>query len=67
LVKLRVESDFDAAEAACGRHDRAAYETELNQLLIEREQVAEQRLERALERRLAATWLMPNVAARCKF
>jgi predicted subunit of tRNA(5-methylaminomethyl-2-thiouridylate) methyltransferase len=62
-----VESDFAEPEAACARHDRAAYEAELNELLLEREQAPEQRLERALERRLAAAWLMTNVAARCKF
>jgi hypothetical protein len=67
LVRLRVESDFAEPEAACARHDRAAYEAELNELLLEREQAPEQRLERALERRLAAAWLMTNVAARCKF
>jgi hypothetical protein len=67
LVRPRVESDFADAEAACARHDRAAYEAELNEVLSQREQRPEERLERALERRLAAAWLMTNVAARCKF
>jgi hypothetical protein len=64
---LAVESDFAEAEAACTRHDRAAYEARLNALLTTPEQQPEARLERALSRRLASRWLLPNVAARCKF
>jgi hypothetical protein len=64
---LAVESDFADAEAACARHDRADYEQRLNGLLAAPEKQPEERLERALTRRLAACWLSPNVAARCKF
>jgi hypothetical protein len=64
---LAVESDFAEAEAACGRHDSAAYHARLNALLTAPEERPEQRLERVLSRRLASSWLMPNVAARCKF
>jgi len=64
---LAVESDFAEAEAACARHDRNAYDARLNALLAEPETRPEARLERALSRRLASRWLMPSVAARCKF
>jgi len=64
---LAVESDFAEPEAACARHDRAAYEQRLNALLAAAETQPEERLERALSRRLAASWLSANVAARCKF
>ena len=60
-------SDFADPEAACARHDRAAYEAQLNLLLAKPEGAPEQRLERTLARKLAAGWLMPNVAARCNF
>jgi len=55
------------AEAACSKGERAGYEQTLNGLLTLVEQQPEQRLERALLRRLASLWLMPNVAARCRF
>jgi hypothetical protein len=64
---LAVESDFADPEAACARHDRAAYEQQLNALLTAREKAPEERLDRTLSRRLAGSWLSPNVAARCKF
>jgi hypothetical protein len=64
---LGVESDFAEAEAACARHDRAAYEKHLSALLTTPEKQPEERLERALSRRLASSWLLANVAARCKF
>jgi hypothetical protein len=64
---LAVESDFAEAEAACARHDRAGYEARLNALLTAPEKAPEARLERTLSRRLAASWLAPNVAARCQF
>lgn len=55
------------ADAACGKHDRAGYEQELNRLLSLAEEQPEQRLELALVRRLASAWLMPRVASRCEF
>jgi hypothetical protein len=64
---LAVESDFAEPAAACARHDRAAYELRLNALLAAAETQPEERLERTLSRRLAASWLSANVAARCKF
>ena len=64
---LAVESNFAEAEAACARHERASYEAQLNGLLTAPEKQPEDRLERALSRRLASAWLLPNVAARCKF
>lgn len=64
---LAVESDFADAEAACARHDRAAYDARLNALLAAPEKDPEERLQRALSRRLASSWLLPSIAARCKF
>ncbi len=66
-VGAGLDSDFAEPEAACVRHDRTSYEARLNALLAKPEVAAEQRLERTLSRKLAAAWLMPNVAARCKF
>jgi hypothetical protein len=65
--RSRLQTELAAPEAACARHDRAAYETELNALLAQPERAAEERLERALLRELSSAWLMPSVAARCKF
>ena len=67
LAPLAVESDFTEAEAACGRRDRNGYEQRLNSLLALPEQKPEERLERTLVRRIAGAWLLPGVAARCKF
>jgi hypothetical protein len=64
---LAVESDFTDAEAACARRDRSDYEQRLNTLLAAPEKKAEERLERTLVRRIAGAWLLPGVAARCKF
>ena len=64
---LRIESDFAEPDAACARHDRAGYEQRLNVLLAASESTPEERLERALSRRLASARLMPNVALRCRF
>lgn len=61
------DRDFAEPEAACARRDRAGYEAQLNALLANPEAAAEGRLERALEQKLAAAWLTPNVAARCGF
>jgi hypothetical protein len=55
------------AKKACQTRDRAAYERELERLIALRERSAEQRLERALTRRLAAASLAPSVARRCGF
>jgi hypothetical protein len=63
----KLESAFSEAEASCARHDRAAYEKQLNALLTEPASGPEDRLERALVKRLASASLLPNVAARCKF
>jgi hypothetical protein len=62
-----IETELSEPEAACLRHDRAGYETALNALLATSERGPEERLERALVRRLAAAWLAPGVAARCGF
>jgi hypothetical protein len=64
---LHLESEFAPADAACARHDRAGYEQRLNALLAASEKTPEERLERALSRRLASARLMPNVALRCRF
>jgi hypothetical protein len=64
---INLTRDFAEAEAACARHERAAYEARLNVILATPESTPEQRLERAISRKLAAAWLMPNVALRCKF
>jgi hypothetical protein len=66
-TRSKLESELAEPEAACARHDRAAYEKELNALLAQPESAPEERLQRALLRELASAWLMPNVAARCKF
>ena len=64
---LAVESDFAEPVAACAHHDRPTFEARLNALLAAREKTPEGRLERALSRRLASAWLLPNVAAHCDF
>lgn len=64
---LAVESDLAEPEGACARHDRATYEQRLHALLAAPETKAEERLERALSRRLAASLLSAGVAARCRF
>jgi hypothetical protein len=64
---LRLESEFAEPDAACARHDRAVYEERLNALLAASEKAPEERLERALSRRLASARLMPNVALLCRF
>lgn len=64
---LLLESDFIQPDDACARHNRAAYEEQLNALLAAPERTPEERLQRALSRRLASARLMPNVAQRCKF
>jgi hypothetical protein len=60
-------SALTEAEAACQKHDRAAYEHALNELLARAQRDPEQRLEHALAQRLAALWLEPRVAERCAF
>jgi hypothetical protein len=55
------------AERACQRRERPRYEQQLHTLLVEPEGEPEQRLKRALLRRLASAWLLPGVAARCGF
>jgi len=64
---LGIEQRLEGPAAACARHDRAGYESQLTVLLSEAEQNPEQRLERALTRKLAGAWLLPQVAARCHF
>jgi len=60
-------SELAEPAAACKARDQARYEQTLHQLLAVAEQGPEQRLERALLRRLASLWLVPSVAARCRF
>lgn len=67
LPSLGFEKSLTAADLACRRHERAAYEQALNALLLERDATPEGRLEQALLRELAAAWLTPNLAARCAF
>jgi hypothetical protein len=63
---LSIEQQLAPAVAACAKHDRAAYEAQLNRLLSLAEPQPERRLEVALLRRLASMHLMPSVAARCQ-
>jgi hypothetical protein len=63
----RPEQQLTDAEQACRKRDRTAYERELSRVLGKHEIRPEARLEHALARRLAAAWLMPKVAARCRF
>lgn len=67
LEPLSVQSALAEAGAACSRHDRVSYEQRLNSLLAATEQQPEERLERTLVRQIAGAWLLPSVAARCKF
>lgn len=62
-----LQSGLSPADAACHAHDRDAYERSLAELLAAPETNPEQRLERALLRRLARSYLAPQVAARCGF
>lgn len=55
------------AAASCAAQDRTSYESRLNAVLGAPERDPEQRLESALTRRLASAWLLPKVAARCRF
>lgn len=64
--RSKLESALAEAEAACAKHERAAYEQRLNRLLSEPDSEPEARLERALVKKLASAWLWPNVAERCK-
>jgi len=64
--RSKLESALGGAQAACTRRDRAAYEQQLNALLTEPESAPEARLERALVKKLAGAWLLPNIAERCK-
>jgi hypothetical protein len=64
--RSKLESALAEAEAACAKHDRTGYEQQLNALLAEPESAPEARLERALLKKLAGAWLLPNVAERCK-
>jgi hypothetical protein len=65
--RTKLESELAEPETACARRDRTSYEAQLNAILVKAEGAAEERLERALLRKLASAWLMPNVEARCKF
>ena len=62
---LQLEAELATALQACEKHDRVAYEAELNRLLQGRAAAPEQRLDSALVHALASAWLRPNVAARC--
>jgi hypothetical protein len=66
-VKVVLTDALSDAERACQRHERQVYEQRLHALLVEPEGEPEQRLKRALLRRLASAWLLPGVAARCGF
>ena len=65
--RSKLEGSLAEPQAACARHDRAGYEQRLNALLTEPAGGPEDRLERALIKKLASAWLLPNVEARCKF
>jgi len=66
-TRLALTGALAEAERACQRHERQRYEQQLHALLLEPEGDPEQRLKRALLRRLAGAWLLPTVAARCGF
>jgi hypothetical protein len=66
-VRVALTGALSEAEHACQRHERQVYEQQLHAILVEREGQPEQRLKRALLRRLASAWLLPAVAARCGF
>jgi hypothetical protein len=66
-ANLELDQPLAEPAAACARHDRVAYENQLNALLLAPERGPEQRLAHALVRQLASAWLMPRVAARCGF
>jgi len=55
------------AEAACRSRNRADYEARLSALLATPDSSPELRLDNALTRRLARSWLKPAVRARCSF
>lgn len=61
------EQELTEAEQACRKRDRSSYERELSRVLSKLEPKPESRLRQALAQRLAAAWLMPRVAARCRF
>lgn len=64
---LKLEAQLAEPAEACRLRDRAAYERLLNERLTLVEKHPEERLQRALLRRLASLWLAPQVAARCRF
>jgi hypothetical protein len=66
-LKLPLEAALSTALQACEKHDRAAYEAELNRILQGHPGAAEERLDSALTHGLASAWLQPGVAARCGF
>jgi hypothetical protein len=66
-ASVDLEQALAEPAAACARHDRAAYERQLNAILLTPEREPEQRLAHALVHQLASAWLMPRVAARCRF
>lgn len=61
------DADLAQAEAACQKHDRTAYEAELNRLLASRESKPEKQLQLTLVHALAGAWLRPRVYERCGF
>ncbi|HKY34489.1 MAG TPA: hypothetical protein VJN18_01005 [Polyangiaceae bacterium] len=66
-ARMALTGALSEAERACQRHERQGYERQLHALLVEPEGDPEQRLKRALLRRLASAWLLPGVSARCGF
>ncbi len=66
-ARIALTGALSEAERACQRHERQGYERQLHALLVEPEGDPEQRLKRALLRRLASAWLLPGVSARCGF
>ncbi len=55
------------AEAACQARDLPRYEQELSLVLAAPDASPEARLDNALQRRLARSWLAPKLRARCGF
>jgi hypothetical protein len=58
---------LNRAESACGARDQAGYEAGLHELLRRAPGESRERLRLSLAQRLAAAWLLPEVAARCRF
>jgi hypothetical protein len=66
-LELLLDRQLTTAEQACRQHDRAAYEAELNQVLLPKAASSEGQLHLELAKAQARLWLQPGVSARCGF